>query len=408
MHTQICTHDSNALLIFLAQRRCCTAQHFRMDIPLLHAFTHRHFHTHKPLHRETFAQNNFHTKKLSPPPKKTSRYECFWMTLGCPCIFICPLDSFSAFYHIPCSTLFYRQTTLRAAAFTQSSFYPHSLCPEKLLHTKAFTHRGFAHRSAEARSSAEPAGVTVWQFEFLSVCCFLVMISDRIWQPTFRVSLPKFPSCGSGLVQSYPIPCCIFYQGNQGIAVVLQYGGWVCIVLYQLVDLILLFYILLKIISDPLDLAKMTSHVDMSTEDRCLEETRPLENGCCSLAGSTQSLDVTELLGLSCRHCILKPVEPGNFMANLGFASDKDHDHHPLFFCNHSVVRSPMESIVRCLPRCRQLFVKPSWNQFWKDDQIAFIYTISTGRYMGCLYAFFISTVLDVVGFLLVPSGYLT
>ena len=43
---------------------------------------------------------------------------------------------------------------------------------------------------------------------------------------------------------------------------------------------------------------EMVSHVE--TEERCLEETRPLEqSGCCSLAGSTRSLDVLELLEVS-------------------------------------------------------------------------------------------------------------
>ena len=87
-----------------------------------------------------------------------------------------------------CSTLFCRQTTLRTAAFTQNSFYPHMIlhrevCAQRIFYTQTPLRRGFFAKRllhTEARTST----VAVW-----TPVLFLLPLPDHL-----PFVLP-FPSC---------------------------------------------------------------------------------------------------------------------------------------------------------------------------------------------------------------------
>ena len=156
------------------------------------AFTPRPLYTQKLLHRETFAQNSFYTKKFSSPPLPKPQKKAksvfpvpavslpdnaccngrHWDIQIYPGFFVCPLDSHSAFYMTPCSTLFYRQTPLRTAAFTQRSFYPHMF-----LHREVCAQRNFYTQTVAALRPN------------LQCCCLNACPSFLL--PTFCVPLPK-------------------------------------------------------------------------------------------------------------------------------------------------------------------------------------------------------------------------
>ena len=106
------------------------------------------------------------------------------MTLGYPRIFVCPLDSLSAFYkwhdpHArPSSTdgrRYTQQPLHRAAAHVLAQ---RGLCTEKLLHTGWKKH-----------SSAEPA---LLLFELLFVFCFLFLITYLSCPPSQVHSIHPF------------------------------------------------------------------------------------------------------------------------------------------------------------------------------------------------------------------------
>ena len=131
-------------------------------------------------HRETFAKNSFYTTKFSSPQQKTGKEVFFSMDLFCFLsfpfqimnangwhrdirIFVCPLDSFSAFYKwhdvfartSSTDRRRYAQQPLHRAAFMRTCSY-----------TERFVQREtFAHFSPSFGSSS--------------------------WSPTFLLPLPK-------------------------------------------------------------------------------------------------------------------------------------------------------------------------------------------------------------------------
>ena len=101
---------------------------------------------------------------------------------------------------------FYKQTTLRTAAFTQSSLCAHALT-QRFVHREAFTHRrlytqrlsrkeAFTHRSALFGRTCTVAFIAVW--------APVSLFASSSWLPTFRVPTPTIQwdsrmYCASGL-----------------------------------------------------------------------------------------------------------------------------------------------------------------------------------------------------------------
>ena len=114
-----------------------------------------------PFPQEKTGKQVFELRFCSFPVGSLPDNECQWMTLGYPRIFVCPLDSLSAFYTChdaharPYSTdrRRYTQQPLHRAAFIRTCSYT-----KRFVHREAFTHRclhtqmhlrkeAFTHRS---------------------------------------------------------------------------------------------------------------------------------------------------------------------------------------------------------------------------------------------------------------------
>ena len=93
----------------------------------------------------------------------------------------------------PCSTLFYRQTMLRAAAFTQSSFYPHMLLHRKVCAQRSFYTQMPSHTQMHLRKEAftHRSGLFGWTCT-VAVWTPIRLFASSSWSPTFRVPPSKF------------------------------------------------------------------------------------------------------------------------------------------------------------------------------------------------------------------------
>ena len=205
----------NTPMLYITQGFFCTALHLRTD-----AFTHRRLNTDAFTDTETFTQRNLCTEQLLRkefplPPKnwQTGIWACFFFFrfLSFPFqlmhangwywdihdIFVCPLDSFSAFYKwhdAMRNPLLQKDDVTHNSLYTEQLLSAHALTQrglhrEKLLHTDAFIHRVFyANRfwHTEARSLAEPALL----FELLSV--FLLPLPDHL---PFVFPFPSINRC---------------------------------------------------------------------------------------------------------------------------------------------------------------------------------------------------------------------